>query len=191
MGRWSMSDKGSLVLAIFENEAAAKSVADWLNEWQKTQGDLEDTKLQAMAILTASEDGEIKSHRVGKHATSSGAKWGLAIGALAGLLTGGLTVIGGLAAGALLGGVGGRFVHKGLGIHEAELEELRDKLCSGRQALAEVVEEKRAQAVTAQLRDLGADTRLYRCSLEELAELEALGEPDDELGEEPDEESGD
>ena len=98
---------------------------------------------------------------------------GLVIGALAGALTGGVGLLGGLAAGALAGGVGGSLIHKGLGMHEGDLAELTDQLCSGRAAVAIVVRESQVKAVTEQLIDLGGSTKVYECSLEA---LKAAGE---------------
>lgn len=163
-----MVDKGHLVVGVFETEAAAATAADWLSKWQKTQKDVDDIKVDAMAVLTADDDKEIRIQRVGRHSAAGGAGIGLAVGALAGVLTGGLSVLGGLAAGALIGGVGGGLIHKGLGKHEEELADLTDHLCSGRAGVALVVDESAVEAVTEQLVDLGAITDVYTCPLEVL-----------------------
>ena len=119
------------------------------------------------AILTADEDREISIRRIGGHAVGAGAGTGLVIGALAGALASPAGLLGGLTAGAVIGGIGGRLLHKGLGMHEGDLADLYDRLCSGRAALA-LVCRITAEATTEQLIDLGGSTRVYTCSLEEL-----------------------
>jgi len=163
-----MADGRRLVVAVFDDKAAATAAAEWLKKWARMGTDADDMRFGAMAILTADEDGEIKIHRVGGRDVGAGAGVGLVIGALAGALTGPVGLLGGLAAGAVIGGIGGGLLHKGLGMHEGELADLNDRLCSGRAAVALVVLESRVDAVTEQLVDLGGSTKVYACSLEEL-----------------------
>jgi uncharacterized membrane protein len=163
-----MPEKRHLVVAVFENEAAATAAAEWLKKWERTNTDVDDIKFGAMGVLTAGEDREIKIRRVGRRDAGAGAGVGLIIGALAGALTGGVGLLGGLAAGALAGGVGGGLIHKGLGMREGDLAELTGQLCSGRAAVAIVIHESDVRAVTEQLIDLGGRTEVYECSLEAL-----------------------
>lgn len=165
-----MADKKHLVVTVFDDQAAAEEAADWLKKWEGMNKDVDDIKFGAMAIITADADRNIKVHRVGRHAAGSGAGLGLAIGALAGALTGGIGLLGGLAAGALTGGVGGGLLRKGLGMHEGDLAELTDQLCSGRAAVALVIPESHVEAVKEQLIDLGGSAKIYECSLEGLEE---------------------
>lgn len=165
-----MPDKRHLVVAIFDDHAKATAAVEWLKKWDKMNKDVDDIRFGAMAILTADEDREVKIQRVGKRDVGSGAGVGLVIGALAGALTAGVGLIGGLAAGALAGSVGGGLIHKGLGMHQGDLAELTDQLCSGRAAVALVVPEPQMKAVTEQLIDLGGSTKVYECSLEALEE---------------------
>jgi uncharacterized membrane protein len=165
-----MAENRHLVVAVFENEAAAVAAAEWLKKWERMNKDVDDIKFGAMGVLTADQDREIKIHRVGRRDAGAGAGLGLIIGALAGALTAGVGLLGGLAAGALVGGLGGGLIHKGLGMHEEDLAELTDQLCSGRAAVAIVVHESDVKAVTEQLIDLGGKTEVYECSLEALEE---------------------
>jgi uncharacterized membrane protein len=165
-----MADKRHLVVTVFDNQPAATAAAEWLKKWEGMNKDVDDIKFGAMAVLTADADGGIKVHRVGRRDAGAGAGVGLVIGALAGALTGGVGLLGGLAAGALAGGVGGSMLHKGLGMHEGDLAELTDQLCSGRAAVALVIHESQVKAVTEQLIDLGGSTEIYECSLEALKE---------------------
>lgn len=165
-----MAENRHLVVAVFKDEAVAMAAAEWLKKWERMNKDVDDIKFGAVGVLTADEDREIKIRRVGRRDAGAGAGVGLIIGALAGALTAGVGLLGGLAAGALVGGVGGGLIHKGLGMHEGDLAELTDQLCSGRAAVAIVVHESDAKAVTEQLVDLGGRTEVYECSLEALEE---------------------
>lgn len=168
-----MAENQHLVVSVFPDEAAAVSAADWLKKWERTNTDVDDVKLGAMAILTADEGGDIAVHRVGHRDTGAGAGLGLVIGGLAGALTGGVGFLAAMAVGALAGGIGGGLIHKGLGMYEGDLSELKDKLCSGRAALAIVVHEADVATVGEELSSLGGEAKAYECSLEELKKADA------------------
>lgn len=165
-----MAEKRHLVVAVFEDEGKAAAAAEWLKEWERIKTDVDDIKFGAVGVLTAGEDGEIKVRRVGRHDAKEGAGMGLIIGALVGAVTAGVGLLGGMAVGALAGGVGGGLIHKGLGMHEGDLADLTDQLCSGRAAVAIVVDEAAVEVVTEQLVDLGGELKVYQCSLEALQE---------------------
>ena len=165
-----MADEKRLVVAVFADQPTAAAAAEWLKKWGKTQTDVDDIKLGAMAVLTADEERQIQVRRVGGRDVGAGAGVGLVIGALVGAASGGIGLLGGLAAGALAGGLGGGLIRKGLGMHEGDLAELNDQLCAGRAAVAVVVHESHAKAVMEQLIDLGGSTRVYECSLDALKE---------------------
>ena len=61
-----MAENRHLVVAVFENEAAAVAAAEWLKKWERMNKDVDDIKFGAMGVLTADEDREIKIHRVGQ-----------------------------------------------------------------------------------------------------------------------------
>jgi len=165
-----MAEKRHLVVAVFEDEGKASAAAGWLKEWEHTKTDVDDIKFGAIGVLTAGEDGEIKVRRVGRRDAKEGAGMGLVIGALVGAVTAGVGLLGGMAVGALAGGVGGGLIHKGLGMHEGDLADLTDQLCSSRAAVAIVVDEAAVEVVTEQLVDLGGELKIYQCSLEALQE---------------------
>ena len=108
-----MASKQKLVLAFFDNEAAADHAVEALKPWDKANDEI---KLGAIGVLVKDEKGEIKTDKVGKRAGGKGAKTFAVLGVVAGVLSGGLTVVGGLVGGAVLGGIMGSFFHKGLGI---------------------------------------------------------------------------
>src|SRR5512139_1562563 len=94
-----------LVLAFFENEAAADDAVNQIKGWDKAS---KEVKLGAIGILVKDDTGKIKTYKLGARKTKTGA---LLFG-LAGLLSGGMTVLGG----AVLGGIFGSFFKKGLGM---------------------------------------------------------------------------
>ncbi len=171
-----MAEHRHLVITVFENEAAAMEAVEWLKKWEKMNTDVDDVKFGAMGVLTAGEDREIKVHRVGRRDARSGAGLGLVIGGLVGVLTAGIGLLGGMAVGALVGGAGGGLIHKGLGMHEGDLVELTDRLCSGRAAVAIVVDEAAVSLVSEELVSLGGITKVYECSLEDLSKADKTGD---------------
>ena len=92
-----MSDKNDqVIIAYFHSAERADSAASRLKDWDKAHDDI---KLGGIGILTW-EEGKIKTRKVGARATGAGAKWGTIVGATVGILSGGVTQIGGAVAGA-------------------------------------------------------------------------------------------
>ena len=98
--------KGSkqLVMAFFDNEAAADSAVAALKGWDKAT---ESIKLGAIGILVKDENGKIKQQKLGQRAAGKGVSVGVILGLVAAVLSGGVTLIGGLVGGSALGGVMG------------------------------------------------------------------------------------
>ena len=59
-----------LVLAFFENEAAADQAVDAVKQWDKASKEI---KLGAIGILVKDDKGKIKTHKLGKRKTGTGA----------------------------------------------------------------------------------------------------------------------
>ena len=78
-----------LVLAFFDTEAAADAAVQALKQWDKATDAI---KLGAIGVLVKDEKGKIKTHKLGSRKTGKGAL----IFGLVGLLSGGMTVVGGL-----------------------------------------------------------------------------------------------
>ena len=97
--------KQQLVLAFFENEAAADQAVDGIKQWDKASKEI---KLGAIGVLVKDDKGKIKTHKLGKRKTGTGA----VLFGLAAVLTGGATLL----AGAVFGGIVGSFFRKGLGM---------------------------------------------------------------------------
>ncbi len=85
-----------LVVAYFDSKDQAEQAADSLKGWDKAS---EDIKLGALAVVSKNEKGKVETTKLGPRNTGKGATIGVIAGAVAGLLTGGLTLVGG----ALLG----------------------------------------------------------------------------------------
>jgi hypothetical protein len=133
-----------LVLAFFESEAAADAAVTEVKAWDRASNDV---KLGAIGVLVKDEKGIIKTHKVGARKTAGGA----VLFGLAGLLSGGATLLGGLAAGGILGS----FFHKGLGLSKDDVARLDEALTDGKAAVGLLVEPAQVQPVSGLLTALG------------------------------------
>ena len=170
-----MAGKQQLVLAFFADEAAADQAVDALKQWDKAS---EEIKLGAIGVLVKDEKGEIKTHKVGKRATGKGAKTFAVLGVVAGVLSGGITIVGGLVGGAILGGVMGSFFHKGLGISKEDLARISTELDGGKAAVGLVVPGDEAATLTAKLTELGGQPETYDVTDEAVEQAEAAAATD-------------
>jgi len=94
----------NMIIAYFPSAYAADTAAQSLKAWDKAT---DAVKLGGTGILTW-EDGKVKTHKVGARASGTGAKWGTILGATLGILSGGVTLIGGALVGA---GAGAVYLH--------------------------------------------------------------------------------
>jgi uncharacterized membrane protein len=144
-----------LVLAFFENEAAADAAVDSIKQWNKAD---KDVKLGAIGVLVKDEKGKIKTHKLGSRQTGLGA----VLFALAGLLSGGLTVLGGAVIGALVGSL----FHKGLGMSKDDLARIDGELDGGKAAVGILAKAEEAEAVSAKLTELGGAVEAHEVTEE-------------------------
>ena len=136
-------DKNSnVIIDYFDGADKADDAADSLKAWDK---DNDNVKLGGIAILTW-QDGKIKTRKVGTRATGKGAGWGTALGAAVGVLSGGVTLIGGALVGAAAGAVTGSLFHKGLGLTDDDKSQLEEKLKSGGAALVVMASDDELEA---------------------------------------------
>jgi uncharacterized membrane protein len=166
-----MAKNKQLVLAFFESEDAADEAVDEIKQWDKASKDI---KLGAIGVLVKDDKGKVKTHKLGKRKTGTG----VVLGALAGILSGGISVVGG----ALFGGVIGAFFHKGLGMSKDDLARIEGELDGGRAAVGVLVKDEELITVTAKLEELGGETETH-----EVTE-EALDQVDEAVESEPEEE---
>ena len=139
-----------LVLAFFENEAAADQAVDAVKQWDKASKEI---KLGAIGILVKDDKGKIKTHKLGKRKTGTGA----VIFALGAALTGGA-----LLAGAVFGGIVGSFFRKGLGLSKDDLARIGGELDGGKAAVCILAAPDEAAAVSAKLAELGGTAGITR-----------------------------
>ncbi len=165
-----------LVLALFDNEAAADQAVTAIKQWDKASKDI---KLGAIGVLVKDENGKIKTHKLGKRKTGTGA----VLFGLVALLSGGALLVG-----ALFGGIVGSFFRKGLGMSKDDLARLDGELTGGKAAVCILAAADEAAAVAAKLAELGGKPEAYEVSEEvvqaattEAAEMpEEAAEPADE-----------
>src|SRR3954451_3215334 len=118
-----------VVIAIFNGQDAAKQAIQGLQSWDDAN---EDIKLGAIGTIYKDGD-KIKTH-VGRK-TGSGAKVGSILGVIAAVLSGGVTLIAGVAAGLIGGGAIGSFFKKSMHMTKEEVEALGPKLDAGHVAV--------------------------------------------------------
>jgi hypothetical protein len=81
-----------LVLAYFVSKLQAELAVEAPKGWDRAS---EDTNLGALAVMSRNEQGDIETTKLGAHNTGEGAEIGVISGAVVGLLTGGLSIVGG------------------------------------------------------------------------------------------------
>jgi uncharacterized membrane protein len=136
--------KKQLVLGYFGSETAADEAVESLKQWDRAS---KDVKLGAIGVLVKDEKGKVKTQKVGKRNTGLGAL----LGVIAAVLSGGITLLGGLVG----GGVIGALFHKGLGISKEEMAEIDSYLNDGKAAVGLLVKTDEVEAVTAKMAELG------------------------------------
>jgi uncharacterized membrane protein len=147
-----------VVVAFFESEEQGNAATHSLMAWDKAN---DDVKLGAIGVLTRNAEGEIKTHRVGQRNTGRGARIGTILGVAAGILSGGLTLIGGALAGGAIGAATGSLTHKSLGITESDFTDIGERLHDGRAAVVVLCDDEEIEATLAELRQAGGDGRSY------------------------------
>ena len=167
-------DSQQLVLAFFDDEAAADAAVQSLKAWDKAT---EEIKLGAIGVLVKDENGKIKSAKLGKRAGGKGAKVGLILGIIAAILSGGITLLGGVVGGAVFGGVLGSLFHKGLGLSKEDFERIGGELDSGHAAVGVLVGPDEAQKVADELASLGGKPETHEVT-DEAIEHAAATEPE-------------
>jgi len=170
-GGRNMSDNKNehLVTAVFDSKDKAAEAAQALKDWDKAN---EDIKLGAISVLTKNEKGKIETTNYSSRQTGKGAKIGVIAGAITALLSGGLTLLGGVIGGAALGALGGSLRKQGLGLSEDDLKALAAELDAGHAALLVMCDDSEVEATTAELTTLGGKTQSKPVSDEAVQQAE-------------------
>lgn len=155
--------KEQLLLAFFENEAAADAAVQDLKHWDKVS---EDIKLGAIGVLVKNEKAKIKTHKLGARKTTGGA----VLFGLAALLTGGTLIGLGVVGGSVVGAGIGALFHKGLKISKEEMERLNRELDGGKAAIGIMIPVEEAEPVKAKLTQLGGSLEAYEVMDEAIQE---------------------
>ena len=170
-----------LIIAYFPTADAAREAGKIVKEWDK---DIIEIDLGAMGILTMDEDGKVKTEKIGDRATGKGAKWGLLVGAVTGIFTGGLSLIGGALAGLAVGSVAGALFHRGLGMTDVEKEQLEAHLKDGGAALAIITPHEQVQPTKSVLAARSDEISVFQMDDETVKKMqEASGDADERSAE--------
>lgn len=165
-----MSNKNRhVVIAYFGSAEAAANAAAELKSWDKAN---DAVKLGGVGILQW-EEGKIKTKKVGKRATGKGAVWGTVLGAALGILSGGVTLLGGALVGAGAGALTGALFHKGLGLSDADKNRLEDHLMNGGAAVVAMADEGEVTMTSQELARLGGAVENFVVPAEHVEQLEA------------------
>jgi uncharacterized membrane protein len=165
-----MSNKNNhVVIAYFPGVDGADAAAAGLKAWDKAT---DAVKLGGIGILRW-EEGKIKTKKVGTRAAGKGAVWGTVLGAALGILSGGVSLIGGALVGAGAGAVTGALFHKGLGLSDADLARLTEHLKSGGAAVVAMADEDEVEATKAELAKLGGTAEDFQVPAEHVETLQA------------------
>lgn len=157
-----------VIISYFPNKDLATAAAKQLKKWDKANKDI---KLGGIGILTWHKN-RIKTHLVGSRAAGTGAKWGIALGAITGILSGGITLIGGAVAGVATGAVLGSFFHKHLGLTDADKERLERHLQDGGAAVVVMADENEVKPTATELVRLGGPVDNYQIPDETMEHVE-------------------
>ena len=158
-----MSDK-SVVLAIFDDEAAADAAVTSLKSWGKTD---DRVKLSAVGVLALDDDGNVKTHKMGSRNILKGGGIGLVLAVLIPPV--------GLAAGVAGGAIVGAMRRKGLGLDEKDRERVTAKLFDGKAAVGVLAKPEQSELIAAKLIELGGEPEVHAVS--DAALKEAASEP--------------
>lgn len=165
----------NLVVAYFPSADEAHAAGKEIKQWDK---DLKAIDLGAMSIITMNKKGELKHDKVGDRAGGKGAKWGTIAGAALGILTGGVTLVGGALVGLAVGGLGGSVFHKNIGMTDEDEARLENHLKEGGAALAIMMDEDELEGTISQLNRLQAKVDTYNVPQQVLDDVERTAKGD-------------
>jgi uncharacterized membrane protein len=143
-----MKDK-DLVLAIFDDEPKADGAVEALKTWDKSN---DMVKLGAVGVLVLDENGEVKTHKLGRRSAVKGAGIGLVLGMLTPI---------GIAAATVGGGALGALHKKGLGMNDEDRDRIADDLADGKAAVGVLTTHGEAQMVEQKLKELGGQPEVH------------------------------
>lgn len=168
-----MSDTNQLILAIFDSEDTADKAAEEIKSWDKAS-DL--IKLGGVGVLVKDKNGKIKQSKLGARQGRKGAGIGLALGLIAAIPTGGLSLAGGAIGGALGGGGIGALFHKGFKVSKEDMQRLDRELDAGHAIVGVMAMDFEASMVADKLTQLGGKVKAHEVTDEALQAAAQAGE---------------
>jgi uncharacterized membrane protein len=172
----TMSNKNrNLILSYFPSADDALAAAGKLKDWDKKQSAI---KLGGMGIITM-KNGKLKTKKVGARAGGQLSKWGMILGATAGIFSGGITLVGGAIAGLAAGAIGGSLFHRDLGMTDDDRSRMESRLETGGAAVAVMVDDAELEPTRAELHTLGGATENYVVPDATMDELEQKTDVED------------
>jgi uncharacterized membrane protein len=153
-----------VIVAIYDSYTRAEKAVTLLQEWDNAS---EEIKLGAVGTMIR-QDGKVKT-QVGRR-TGKGAVVGTAIGVIAAILSGGLTLVGGVIVGGATGGVVGALLKKSTHLNKDEIEQIGKELDAGRVAVVVTCDDYEVAPTREQLIKSGGKVRHYEVPQEALAE---------------------
>ena len=153
-----MAGKGQLVLAFFESEEAADTAVDALNQWAKTNRRVE---LDAIGVLAKDDAGNVKTHKLGPREGRKGLGVGAVLGAIAAIVSPGLTLVEGAALGGAGGGLVGSLFRKDLGLTNEDAARIASRLDAGHAAVGVLVPANQAAVIADELEALGGEAEQH------------------------------
>ena len=114
-------------------------------------------KADGVGVLVKDENGKVKEHKLGKRAGKKGMGVGVALGVVAAIPTGGLSLVAGVAG----GGIIGEFFHKGLKMTDVDVARTGRGLDAGHAAVGVLTWDFETKAVTEKLKELGGTPQTH------------------------------
>ncbi len=173
------NDTEHAIISTFDSSAQAEQAANDLMDWDKTNPNI---NLGAIGVLTKSNKGEIKTKSYGARNTGKGAKLGMGLGVMAAVFSGGLTLIPTVVGGAIVGAAAGSLSRKGLGLSEAEQQQLNSELGGGRAALLVMCGDSEVKAISDYLTLEGGRTMSHAVDAADLEAAAKTAEAADSSG---------
>jgi uncharacterized membrane protein len=158
-----------VIVAYYPSSEDAERAAYGIQAWDRANDDI---KLGGVGLLIWQDD-KTKTYKLSRADAGKGAKWGLALGAVTGILSGGITLLGGAVVGGAAGAVGAKLFYKDLGLSDDDRAKMEQRLRQGELALVVMASEAEVAPTQAVLKELGGDVENYQVPEEMLTQLEA------------------
>jgi uncharacterized membrane protein len=157
----------TVVLAFFNDEAAADAAVEQMKTWDTLEDDI---KLNAIGVMVLDDEGKLDTRKLGRRSVVKGGGIGLL-----------LTLITPVGLGAVVaGGVLGALHHKGLGLNAEDRERIAAELAGGKAAVGMLVKEDQSSSVLTRLTELGGTAEAHTVTEEDIEEAEAAAPADAE-----------